>query len=113
MDEKIPKMSEMGMLKKAMLKLISKAQKGLLKLDISLATDVYYMLASIHFRLYFQKNLREEVLSCTEAANMATARHGRLVIKALYSDVDDVIKRHLAVVTRGAFVKNIILNADL
>ena len=113
MDEQIPKMSDMGVIRRLALKLISKLQKQLLKSPAKSATNLYYKLAKIHFKLYFKKDLEQEVLNDTVAAYKAIDRHSRLVIKSLYNDKDEAVKKHLAAATRGAFVKNIILNAEL
>lgn len=111
--EKIPKKSELSLTSRILLKAISKVQICLLKLPNAIAVDTYYKLAEWHFYIYFKRDLAGAVLAETVAGDMAVTRHGRLVIKALFSDKEAASKGRLAAAARGVFIKNLILNMEL
>lgn len=112
---------KLTLLDKIKLKVISKIQKLLLRLDenIDIAiTDgalfnLYYSLAHKHFKIYFGKSLEQEILHNSEIGYMAAKRHSRLVIATLYKDSSDMRKKMIRAAARGTFVKNILLNTEL
>lgn len=120
-----------GFFKNILLKLITVVQKRMLKMDAfydSLAQldedsvsaaiaqfgfRMYYRLAKLHFKLYFGKDLVQEILNNTEEAHLAVKRHGRLVVKTLYKDSADMKKKMIRHAARGSFRKNLILDTPL
>jgi len=110
-----------GFLKLLVLKTITLVQKTLLKLDdqedMSLGevkyTKLYYKLAKVHFKLYFGTDLVEEILNNTENAHLATKRHSRLVVSALYKNSSSMRKKIIRSAARGSFRKNLILETPL
>lgn len=101
------------MLRVILAKLITKAQKLLLRSNLQMAVNLYYYLAKKHFRLLLDKDLEEEALNNTDAARMAARRHSRLVLKVLYKDSSVMTRKIARYGSRGSFIKNIILGAKL
>ena len=111
-----------GLLKSIALRLVNKAQKILLKIDTGIdigegkaskATELYYFLAKLHFKLHFGTSLEEEILNNTENAHLAVKRHSRLVLMVLFPDASEMRKKVIRHAARGAFRKNLILNAKV
>jgi hypothetical protein len=100
-------------MKKLLLNIITKLQKLLLKSDRKIASDLYYRLAKLHFKLHFGVELENEVLNATDIAYMAAKRHSRLVLKALYPGATGIRYKMVRYASRSSFTKNILLNAKL
>jgi hypothetical protein len=101
-------------MKKLVMRLITEVQKLLLRVNREFATDLYYRLAKIHFKMHFGTDLETEVLNATDNAYLAAKRHSRLVLKVIYPNAkEDVHKKIVKYAARSTFTKNIILNAKL
>lgn len=100
-------------LKGLQVKLITKVQKLLLRFNNQRATNLYYYLAKLHFKIYTGLVLEEEVLNNTEIGYIAAKRHGRLVLKVLYKDSSQMARKVARYASRGSFIKNILLGSKL
>ena len=92
---------------------ITKIQKMLLRSQSEMALNLYYYLAKKHFKLILGKDLEIEILNNTTAGYQAAKRHSRLVLKVLYKDASPIDRKIARCGSKGSFVKNIILGADL
>ena len=107
---------EDGFLKEMVLKIISKVQRVLLKINNNLATELYYYLAKKHYKIYFDQysaDLETDVLNEDFHAHLAARRHARLVVSTLYKNINKQHKRMITRAAKQSFVKNIILNVKL
>lgn len=104
---------ETNPLKIFVLKLITKIQKLLLRSKLKIATNAYYALAKIHFKIHFGLDLSEQVLNDTDFARKAAKRHSVLVSNTLYKDANESTKRMIKSAAKGTFIKNLILSAKL
>lgn len=111
-----------GRFKMLVFKLITFIQKKLLVLDDNEMGDplqeteahrLYYRFAKLHFKMWFDKDLVEEVLNNSDEAHLAVKRHSRLVINALYKDSNPMRKKIIRNAARGTFRKNLILDTSL
>lgn len=100
-------------MKELILKLITKVQKLLLRSNTKVATNMYYALAKLHFKIHFGTELEAEVLEATDNAYLAAKRHSRLVLKTLYPNAKGVHRKIVKYSSRSAFTKNILLNAKV
>lgn len=110
-----PKLSELGVVRRSILKLITKVQKILLRSERKLITNLYYTLARIHFSIYFsgKLSLDQEVMNNTEAGYRAMRRHSILVVNTLFKTSADMRKKIIRNAAQESFKKNILLNAKL
>lgn len=80
----IKKINEFGFFMRTAFKILTLLQKRALKLS---NTNYYYALSKIHFKLYFKKNLLEEMLIGSPEYEAAANRHARMVVKMLYPNI--------------------------
>lgn len=114
-NDKSVQLKDLSAPRRLALKAITKVQKFLLKYETTIATNMYYFLAKLHFSVYFSntKDLETEILNDTHDGYAAVRRHSCLVVNALFKDSQDIRKKMIRSAARGSFVKNIILNAKL
>jgi len=98
---------KVNLFEKILLKLITELQKIFIKSD---NVDTYFMLTNLHFKIYFKKNLIEEVLIDSEEFNMAAERHASMVLLNIYKQKEknksNIIKYKLA---KASFRKHLLL----
>lgn len=100
-------------MKRLKLKMITRIQKILLKVNKGWAGNLYYFLAKMHFKTYFNLDLQTETENSTEKSKMAAKRHSTLVLKVLYKNSKYKALLKVRNAARKTFVKNILLNAKL
>ena len=98
---------DVGFFKTCLLKLITKLQEFAIKNEMKM----YLSLSKYHFKVYFGKDLVQEVLNNTKDSRRATKRHGNMVVSLLYKDSDRKKEIHRQIV--DSYCKTLILEADL
>jgi 2-polyprenyl-3-methyl-5-hydroxy-6-metoxy-1,4-benzoquinol methylase len=95
------------------LKLITIAQKILIHADGELLSDLYYKLATLHYKVESKGNLLVDTLNGDEKALNAAERHANMVVDILFKSSHDIRKAIIRAAAHESFKKNIILNASL
>jgi len=105
------KLSEFVLPVRLILKAITKVQRQIITWE---NTNLYYLLAAWHFKIWFGKSLSDEITKSTDLGGLAAKRHAKLVLKKIYPEVkDNEAKTILAERAMGAFQKNILINEEL
>ena len=104
------KISEFGLIKRIVLKLLHRLKKVAIRNDMK---GLYDKLFKLHFSLYFDKDLEQEIVDMTEEGRAALRKHGRMVVREVYSNQQLDIKKRLYKASMTAYRDNVILNLKL
>lgn len=103
--------SQIGFIRRSVLKFLTKCQEISLKSD----NGLYDFFTNLHFRVYSGSSLAKcanaEDISQVDMYAKAAHRHGSMVVSLLYKDSKDKKKRHSQAVS--AFIKNHLLEQKL
>lgn len=102
---------KINLIKKLLLKLITKLQEVSIKGD---NVDIYLMLTGLHFKIYFEKDLVEEALINSKEFDIAAKRHANMVLVNIYNqkekNVSNIIEYKLA---KRAFRQGLLLKVNI
>jgi len=72
---------------------------------------LYYYLTSLHFKLYFKKEIMESAEEGGVEFELAAVRHADMVVSVLFKELKNKEKLHKSAIS--AFKSNLILNISL
>lgn len=102
---------EFPFFRRNLLKLVHKLQIIALKME---NTNLYYLLAKIHFKIWFKMTLTKCMVDMRPEAKLAMRRHARIVMKHVFVHLEDrPSRRTIAKWAMKTFYKNILLDCRL
>lgn len=101
------KNSQIGFLRKLVLKAITFLQVACLKQD----NDLYYPLTKLHYKVFFGKSLVDDAVQNTVEFRAATLRHVAMVMIEVHGITQKSKSKTLSRGIANAFRKNLLLEA--
>lgn len=107
------KINDFKFFKRTVLKAIHAAQKFALNKNMM---KLYYGLFKLHFKIWFEKDLIEEIVNGSEEGDMAARRYARMIVynySKNVSSIDSTLLKKRYKLLESSFKKNIMLEYKL